>query len=264
MAYTFVSGSSQYLHYPNALPNGDINARFVTIACWFKAAALSTGTKQVLVAWTSDFFSNYYHLEIGLQPSSDRAYASWAGATAEATLDLSTDTWYHLTGTFEYAPSTTRTDPACYINGANVGTATGSGAGINGTVGVYIGRSVGVAGYASATIAEVAGWYYGSAGDRNFTDAELAILAAGYSPLLVRPQELVNYLPLVGHLNDTVWGKTFTAYNTPTVSAHPRVLYPARTMLGENTYAVPATGHPAALRDWVRHTGRPWRPQRGL
>ena len=241
MAYTFSSGSSQYLEYAGELPNGDsINNRFVAFSCWFNASSLSTGTRQPLVAFDFNYYGSHYYLEIGLQPSTDRAYARWNGAVAEATLDLSTGVWYHLFGLFEWAPSTTCTDPACYVNGGNVGTVTGSGAGINTTRSMYIGR--GYNAYSSASVAEVAIWYYSSAG-RNFTQAEISMLAAGYSPLLVRPQELVSYIPLVRGLNDVVWGKTFTATNSPTVSDHP----PVWNISSQRVLSVPEYAPPERL-----------------
>jgi hypothetical protein len=53
------------------------------------------------------------------------------------------------------------------------------------------------------------------------------MLAAGFSPLFVRPQSLVAYWPLIrDNDNDIVGGYDMTAYNTPTVAAHPPVIYP--------------------------------------
>ena len=66
------------------------------------------------------------------------------------------------------------------------------------------------------------------------TDAEVAILAAGYSPLFVRPQSLVAYWPLFGRLSpeiDPVGGFDMTLVNGPTQAPHPRIIYPTRQVL---------------------------------
>jgi hypothetical protein len=74
----------------------------------------------------------------------------------------------------------------------------------------------------SGSIAEAAIWNVA------LTDAKVAILAAGFSPLFVDPQSLVAYWPLVRDTDDdVVGGYDMTAYNTPTVASHPpKIFYP--------------------------------------
>jgi len=72
-------------------------------------------------------------------------------------------------------------------------------------------------------IAEAAMW------DAALTDAQVAILALGYSPLFVRPQNLLAYWPLVGRTSpeiDTVGGNNLTVTGA-TAAAHTRMIYPA-------------------------------------
>lgn len=68
-------------------------------------------------------------------------------------------------------------------------------------------------------IGEVAVW------NAALTAAEAATLAKGYSPLLVKPQNLVAYWTLVRGLNDRVGAYNMTADGT-SVAVHPRVIYP--------------------------------------
>ncbi|GAI74590.1 unnamed protein product, partial [marine sediment metagenome] len=67
--------------------------------------------------------------------------------------------------------------------------------------------------------------------DAALTDEDAVSLALGYSPKLVRPQNLVAYWKLIRDLNDGVGGYNLTASGT-TVSAHSRMIYPARTHIG--------------------------------
>ena len=55
-------------------------------------------------------------------------------------------------------------------------------------------------------------------------------MAAGYSPLLIRPQSLVFYAPIIGRTSpeiDVVGGYDMTLYNGPTTVPHPRVIHPS-------------------------------------
>ena len=55
------------------------------------------------------------------------------------------------------------------------------------------------------------------------------MLARGYSPLFVRPQNLVAYWPLIRDEDqDRVGGYDMAAYNTPSVAAHPPIIYSAQ------------------------------------
>lgn len=61
-------------------------------------------------------------------------------------------------------------------------------------------------------------------------DAEFAVLAAGVSPLLVRPSALVAYWPLLGQYSpeiDVRAGKGLTLNNAPVAAPHCRVILPA-------------------------------------
>ena len=81
--------------------------------------------------------------------------------------------------------------------------------------------------YTDSIIAEAAVW------NVDLTDAEVAILAAGYSPLFVRPQFLVAYWSLFGDSSpepDIIGGYDMTLNNGPTQATHPIIHYPVRTL----------------------------------
>ena len=59
----------------------------------------------------------------------------------------------------------------------------------------------------------------------------MAGLDAGYSPLFVRPQNLVFYAPLVREAVDIVGGVALTPTNSPTISVHPPIIYPSSQIL---------------------------------
>jgi len=79
--------------------------------------------------------------------------------------------------------------------------------------------------YFGGAVAEAAIWQ-GALGD-----SDLAQLAAGYSPLLVRSQDLIAYWPLGGPFGNNDQdhsgnGFDLTAYGDPTWADHPPIVYP--------------------------------------
>lgn len=82
------------------------------------------------------------------------------------------------------------------------------------------------ASYLNGMVAEVAVW----SGTLDATDA--AVLAAGFSPRLVKPNNLVFYAPLIRDRFDYFSGTAFSDSGTPTVDDHPPMVYPATTHLG--------------------------------
>jgi len=95
--------------------------------------------------------------------------------------------------------------------------------------------------YMSGHIAECAIWNVA------LSEAELAVLADAYSPLFVRPANLVAYWPLIRDLKDIVGGYNLTAHNGPTVSAHPRMIYPRPRIVSHPAAAVGAVAPTAVL-----------------
>lgn len=169
-----------------------------------------------------------------------RASVAAAGSFGEAatTTGYSANAWQHACGVF-----TSATSRAAFLNGGGKGTNAISRApsGLSRTmVGRYNAGASNV--YADAAIAEAAIW------DTDLTDAEVAILATGVSPLFVRPQNLVFYAPLSGSNateTDIIGGASITWVNTPTKAEHPRIIRPSAKILtfpsaggGTNNYTL--------------------------
>ena len=149
----------------------------------------------------------------------------------------SLNTWYHVGGTFESS-----TNRKAWLNGSSGPTNTFSSTptGLDTTtLGAYNGSSI--INPHSGLICEVGIWNVA------LTTAEVGVLAAGYSPLFVRPASLVAYWPIIGKYSpeiDIIGGAGLTLTNGPTAAAHPRIYMPRPMQLG----ALPAAAPPAAGR----------------
>jgi hypothetical protein len=123
---------------------------------------------------------------------------------------VSANTWQHA-----LAVCPTSNTAAVYLNGGSK--ATGS---LNPTTPI---ESLTLSNTSSSafSVAEAAIW------NAELDDTDAAILAAGVSPLLVRPRNLVYYAPLIRAAQDIRRGVALTATGTPTVTDHPRMIYPS-------------------------------------
>ena len=83
--------------------------------------------------------------------------------------------------------------------------------------------------FADGAIAELAAWNVA------LTDPEISILAKGFSPLFVRPQNLISYRPFISLGSDQidrVATNALTKAGTPTTFAsHPRIIYPSSYLI---------------------------------
>lgn len=82
--------------------------------------------------------------------------------------------------------------------------------------------SAGVYRAIAGDVAEVAIWDVFMS--REQYAADVAALAKGISPATILPGNLLHYWDLTRGLQDRVGGCTLTAFNSPTVSEHPRVI----------------------------------------
>ena len=145
--------------------------------------------------------------------SRDDATSDWADTTTSYT----TSGWHHVCGV--WASSTSRIP---YIDGGGSQEAVVDvpwPAGLDNTTLGARWQSGSVAAYYQGGIAETAVWNVA------LTTAEISLLSAGASPLLVRPGNLVAYWPLVDNLNDIVGGYNLTNHSA-TIEEHPRVFRP--------------------------------------
>lgn len=201
----------------------------LTLACWFNPTAVTQS--DVLIAITDGSSNNTFRLEAGGAVAGDPVRAITRAAASQANADTSTSisagSWQHGCAVFSAINAR-----AAYLNGGGKGTNVTSRTptGINAT-------SLGMEGASfepyTGLIAEAAVW------DAALTDAEVAILALGVSPLLVRPASLVAYWPLIGRNspeNDRVGTFPLTVTGA-TVADHCRIIRPR----GVRYFAVPAS-----------------------
>jgi hypothetical protein len=130
-------------------------------------------------------------------------------------------------------------DRRAYIDGGSKGTngTSRTPSGVNKTGVGYLCRSS-QTGYFSGRIAEVAVW------DAALTDAEAALLGAGYSALFVRPQDLLVYWPMVRKLGtgqgiELIHRKQLLVGIGPDNDSHCPVIYPAARQLQRVASGVP-------------------------
>ena len=240
MARLFDDGNSEYLSRSDTL---GISAYPFTFACWFNSDA---ALNQTLMSFGSIAQARHQELRLRDPADSDVIMLTYTGGNAFAATSnqWSTNTWHHACGIVAGDA-----DRSVFLDGGGKGTdatsQTFSGVYDRTAIGVRISNNV-FAQYMSGNIAEAAVW------DVALTDTEVAILAAGYSPLFVRPQNLVAYWPLVrDNDNDIVGGYSLTPTNTPSISAHPRVIYPVSSRTHE--YAVAAAGGGEVVKIMLQH-----------
>tara|TARA_E500000331_G_scaffold327408_1_gene346336 strand:+ start:2017 stop:2877 length:861 start_codon:yes stop_codon:yes gene_type:complete len=152
----------------------------------------------------------------------------------------SNTTWFHLVGAF-----IDNNDQKLYVNGTLDQTQTSSAdiSDFADSDEFYIGTGVqsgtNITGRTwEGGIAEVAAYA------AELTAGEISALAAGFSPLLVRPDALVGYWPLGGPLasiasnNDFVGGNYLTTNGSPSEENHPPMIYPSAPILARKPLVV--------------------------
>jgi hypothetical protein len=208
-----------------------------TICGWFNADNISV--ESTIAGCTDSASSGDYAVLEFLATGAIRALVVNPGvgsAAASTTANVSAGD-HHGCAVFA-----TSTDRRVYLDGGNKGTSTGSVA----TTGInrfFIGLQdvVGGAGQRfglDGRIWEAAVW------TASLTDAEVAILALGYSPRFVRPASLVRYWPIIGRTSpeiDLMSGSDMTVTGTA-VAAHSAMIYPTQVITGFDTAAVPPAG----------------------
>ena len=222
MARSFASASSQYLE-GTSIP---FSSYPLTFSSCFKAVS-ATRVDGLLTSAASSLEYKYMGtLTVGSVAGDpvrwqSRFSSGTSTSVVPSTTGYSAGTWHNVVGV-----TADSTDHAVYLDGGSKGTST-----TEVDFPTLDRLSIGRLGkntpvwYADADIAECAIW------EAALTDSEAAMLGAGYSPLMVRPQSLVAYWPLGGiygeHDNDIVGGFNLTAYNTPTWADHPPIIYPS-------------------------------------
>ena len=206
MARNF-NGTSARIHASSAV----VTTTPYTMGCWFRTtnmtqlgALLSLTSVSVSTQYSTLFFRG----DVASDPIDILIEAGGAQNVTRSTTGCTSGKWHHACGVFSAANSRT-----VYLDGGSSATNTTSlSPTINQTeIGAW--RS---GFWFAGDIAEVGVWNVA------LTAAEVASLAKGVSPALVRPQSLVTCLPLIRDVIDVRAAAGFTDVNT-TAANHTRI-----------------------------------------
>lgn len=243
MARAFDDASTQYLR-TTSVPLTD---EPITMAGWFYSDSIALNQTIMCIGDTGGA-DHYWRIiaagAVGGDPVRAQASGTTVTSTADTTTGYSANTWHHAIGTFDTSSITVR------IDGGNEGSdsQTPDPSAADDVVAIGAFERSSIIHYMSGNIAESAMW------NAILTAAEAQSLAAGYSPLLIRPQSLVAYWPLIGRTSpeiDIVGGYNMTLVNTPTTAAHPRIIYPGRQIYTPPTVAA-AAGIPTHFMHYAK------------
>jgi len=211
-----------------------------TMACWFRPGDDTTLGTLMAVA-DSSAVSNQFHalLLAGTEPGDP--VMAWSYGTgngfALSSSGVTLGTWHHACGVW-----TATNNRAVLLDGGSKGTnataSTATGLEWISAGDTWRGTAPQHSYYFTGNIAEMAMW------DVALTDAEVAVLAAGYSPIFVRPQNLVAYWPSIRGTVQSIVGSipyAFANANGVTVEPHPPILYPYGYVTPGRVGEAPAT-----------------------
>lgn len=189
----------------------------VTMAAWFRNTGVFTNFPMLVALFTSG--STSHRMNLGLSSTGQVSAGSNSGTTASAVTSTTVGdaNWHHGLAVFAAAASR-----AAYLDGGSKGTQTTSKtpSGINKTaIGSWnSGTNEGLTG----DIAHVAIWNVALSDDD-------ALMLGTYkvSPLLIRPSNLVLYLPYIGRDSpeiDIIGQRNFTVSGATTAATEPPML----------------------------------------
>lgn len=253
MARSFAAGSSEYLTVGSAV----LTALPIAMGCMFWADDLDD--PYTLMALNQGNTNFHYHqlLADGFGATdklSARTKAGGAIGTAQASIKFTAGAWHH--GLAIFISSTSR---AVYYDGANSGTNTtdtGAIATSNATAIGAIYSAGGGGGHMNGDIAEagiwdLSAWPGATAADKaaEFVRVAVPALALGYAPSFF-PLGLAAYHRLLRDEDqDIVGGYDMTPVNTPSITAHPPMIYPSRPY----TVHIAAAPPPSAIVPIAMH-----------
>jgi hypothetical protein len=223
VARDFTRASSEFLEASTT----PVTGYPVTLSCWFNADDITGQHVLFGIFDTGATNADAIYLEATGNAAGDPVRATSAQnngfSSASTSTGFSASTWNHAAGVFSSA-----TSRDAYLNGggkaSNATSRTPSGLS---RILVSRFKSNAVDVYSDCQIAEAAIW------DVALSDEEIASLAKGVSPLLVRPASLVFYAPIFGTQSpepEIVGARDLTVTGT-SKSAHPRIFRPTAKIL---------------------------------
>lgn len=183
MSRNHVSASSQYISHTAAV----VTALPFTMACWFRPASLTAAQRGLISLNTAGSNNNRYFLSIEPTENVGAGVRTTAASIALSTATVVASKWQHAAGVFDSTTSRT-----AYLDGV-AGAVNNASRVPSNPDRTDIGRVSPTAGfYMDGDTADAAIWRI------SLTDNEIAMLAHGFSPLSIKPNDLVLYCPLYG------------------------------------------------------------------
>lgn len=208
MARDLERSSSQTLTSTTSPVSGGV----MTLATWVLPELFANSDIFFCIGNASD---HYIRLEFNSAGNVRFKIYDGGGDQADSTTTMTLNTWHHACGVIN-----STSDRAVFLDGGSKGTDTA----LNNPTSLdricFGARYLSTIGqYADCRVAEAGIW------DAALSDEEVASLAEGYAPFLIKPENLVAYWPLVRDEDqDIVGGYDLTANNAPTVTEHPPLI----------------------------------------
>lgn len=210
MARTF-NGTSQSIE-----STAPVTAVPLTIACWFYP---TSSAAAVVCSIGQSGATDRFQLSSNPGGSALNATTVQSGVAQTATLSSSIplNTWHHGAAVFSAINSR-----QSFLNGTgstvNTGSSTPSGINRLNISGAYAPSLVA---FFAGGLAEVAVW------SAALTAEEIAAIAKGFNPRLIRPQSIVYFNRLINESLDSRGGLALTNVGGATaVATHPKIIYP--------------------------------------
>ena len=218
MAYLFNDATPDYWQVNTAV----LTAVPISMVAWYNINDLGVDHCLVCILWSAGD-QDYFMLRVRSLASQEVEAQTRRDtqANANSTTGTTINTWHHAAGVWDASDSR-----AAFIDGGSKGTngTDVSPATLNRTNIGTLNRNSGPINNVSGLVAEVAIWNIA------LTDEEVAVLAAGYSPLFVHPQNLILYSPMIRSIQDRIGAVGMTSSGSPTVADHPPIIYSAPPM----------------------------------
>jgi len=224
-----LNGSTQFMSQNSAW----FTVPAFTMACWFYPTDDTVVQTLMNISATDDDDCHRidYRGGEGAYPLQIRSQNAPSYGVAESSAGAAANAWHHACGVVS---STTGRD--IYLDGANKVSDVTSVANGNldvSSIGAWV-RGSATAYYFAGRIAEAAIWNIG------LPDWEIRLLALGYRPFTVFPQNLVAYWPFIRGSNDLLGTHVLTENGSPTVVGHPPMIYSVSPQVGQVITAVPS------------------------